>query len=149
MPGRSESQSRRALVVFGGNPELAWLRILKRGYRHCFVVLEAGPVDRQGGRAKRSNWIVYNPLSHYTEITLVAGLQFATIAGHYRDAGCRVVETQQCQPPHKPVPWRPYTCVEAVKRVLGLHARWVFTPWQLSEILKKTLNEKIILDNRK
>src|SRR3954466_12569602 len=28
-------------------------------------------------------------------------------------------------------PWAPFTCVEAAKRVLGLHVRRVMTPWQL------------------
>jgi len=31
----------------------------------------------------------------------------------------------------KEAPWMPHTCVEAVKRVIGLHARFIITPWQL------------------
>jgi hypothetical protein len=28
-------------------------------------------------------------------------------------------------------PVRPFTCVEAVKRLIGIHAPWTLTPWQL------------------
>jgi hypothetical protein len=31
----------------------------------------------------------------------------------------------------RPAPLAPFTCVEAAKRVLGLHDRRVVTPWQL------------------
>ena len=31
----------------------------------------------------------------------------------------------------KPAPFMLFTCVEAVKRVLGIHRRGIVTPWQL------------------
>ena len=37
----------------------------------------------------------------------------------------------------RPAPWRPFTCVEAIKRVLGIHARFIMTPWQLYRHLMK------------
>ncbi len=116
---------RRALVVFSGHADLAWLKVLKRGYRHCFAVVDSG----QGA------WIVYNPMSHCTEISLIAGLNGPAIVGHYRALGFCVVETRVVHPPRRSAPWRPYTCVEAVKRLLGLRASGVFTPWNLYNFL--------------
>jgi len=125
MSDDGEVAAPRALVVFGGQADLAWLKMLKRGYRHCFVVVEA----------ESSIWILYNPLSHCTELGAVTGVEGAAVAGHYRGLGYCVVETYLTNPIKRSAPWRPYTCVEAVKRVLGLRARRVFTPWQLYQFL--------------
>lgn len=115
----------KALVVFAGRADLKWLRVLKPGFRHCFVTL------RQADR-----WVVYNPLSHYTEIQLLGGYGAAELADWFRGQGLRVVSCDLREAPRVPAPWRPYTCVEAVKRVLGLRAPWIFTPWQLYRFLK-------------
>jgi hypothetical protein len=58
----------------------------------------------------------------------------------------RVVETRIRPAPRRPAPLRPYTCVEAVKRILGLHAPWVITPWQLYGLLRKQPAVEIGLD---
>lgn len=114
----------RALVVFVGEAELKWLRFLKPGYRHCFVVIEGA-----------SGWVVYNPLSHYTEIRTYPCLDAEDIAGFYRGIGYEVAETRIHTPPKKLAPMALFTCVEAVKRTLGIHARTVITPWQLQKHL--------------
>ena len=126
MPCEPSWAARRALVVFGGQADLIWLNMLKHGYRHCFAVIESG----------RGVWVIYNPLSHCTEIATVAGPDGPALAGHYRKLGFRVVETRINRPPKCPAPWRFYTCVEAVKRLLGLRAGGVFTPWQLYKYLQ-------------
>ncbi|MEO5336533.1 MAG: hypothetical protein H7841_06530 [Magnetospirillum sp. WYHS-4] len=109
-----------ALVVFAGQADLKGLRLLRPGFRHCFVVLR-----RQG------HWVVYNPLSHWTEIQVLADRPAADLACWFAEKGYRVVPAPAGEAPRIPAPWRPYTCVEAVKRALGLRAPWVFTPWQL------------------
>ena len=48
-----------AFVVFSGQTDLKWLKTLKPGFRHCFVLLETG-----------GHWVVYNPLSNRTDITV-------------------------------------------------------------------------------
>jgi len=125
-----QSPPARALVMFGDRADLPWLKILKRGYRHCFVVIEG----------EGALWVICNPLSHYTELGIMAGTGAAAIATHYRALGYRVLETRVTQPPKRSAPWRPYTCVEAVKRVLGLHAPGVLTPWQLYDFVNRKIN---------
>ena len=44
----------------------------------------------------------------------------------------------------RPAPWGPFTCVEVVKRVLGLHDRWVVTPWQLYRRLSGRLQPRSV-----
>ncbi len=113
-------------MVFVAETELLRLRFLKPGYRHCFAVVEG-----------RSGWVLYNPLSHYTEVETYPGLEMADIVRYYRDAGHEVVETHMRTPARKPAPLGVFTCVEAVKRVLGIHAVSVVTPWRLRQCLKK------------
>lgn len=124
-----------ALVVFSGTADLPWLRILKPGFRHCFAVVEAGGA-----------WVVVNPLAQATELAVVAGVDGDDLAGWYRRRGFRVVACRVNGPPRRPAPLGLYTCVEAVKRVLGIHARRVVTPWNLYKFLLSEKKQKKVLD---
>jgi len=121
---------KRALVVFVGQTELKKLWVLKRGHRHCFALIEG-----------RTGWAIYNPLSHYTEIETYPNLEADEIVGFYQGLGHTVVKTRVQDVAKKRAPLFPYTCVEAVKRALGIHARTVVTPWQLRRYLEN--NRKI------
>ena len=115
-------------MVFADNTDLKLLRLLRSGFRHCFVA-----VRREGG------WVICDPLSHQTDLSVIKGFGADELAAWYRSHGLRVIETCIRAAPSCPAPIRPYTCVEAVKRVLGLHAGWVITPWQLYRLLQKQL----------
>ena len=119
---------RDALVVFSGRVALRWLRVLKAGFRHCFVLIEA-----DGG------WVLYNPMSSGTELDFLAGLDLDGLDRFFRGRGYTTVRTRRQPFAPRPVPWRPYTCVEAVKRALGTRAPCVWTPWQLYRMLKKSI----------
>lgn len=123
-----------ALVVFAGESDLKRLRILKPGFRHCFAVLES-----------RDGWVIYNPLSHRTEIAIIGGVSGMEIMNCYRGQGFRVVPWAISPVRPRPAPWGLYTCVEAVKRVLGIHAPLVVTPWNLYNFLKSEKKEKTSL----
>lgn len=109
-----------ALVVFVDQCDLKWLHWLRRGYRHCFIAVRSG-----------SSWVICDPLSHRTDLAVVRDFSTRELADWYRSHGLRVVQTRILPAPPRPAPIRPYTCVEAVKRVLGMHAPWILTPWQL------------------
>lgn len=121
----------RAVVMFSGRTDLWWLRMLKPGFRHCFVAL--------GGE---NCWVLLDPLAHYTEIAALALPAEFDLAGWYRAEGLIAVEARPRQPPAIAAPWRPYSCVEAVKRVLGLRAPGVVTPWQLYQMLVAEENNR-------
>ena len=141
MPIVPADKGARALVAFSGRTELAWLRVLRPGFRHCFALVQSpaggdGDADALGGP-----WVLYNPLSSGTQIAVWACVDEQTVRAWLRQQGYTVLETHARPIGARLYGWRPYTCVEAVKRVLGFHAPGVFTPWQLYCSLKKTKSE--------
>lgn len=117
-----------ALVVFTGDTCLGCLRILRPGFRHCFVAL-----------CRRDHWIICDPLCHRTDLLVIDHDATADLGAWYRLHGLTVLETHVRAAPVRIAPLRPFTCVEAVKRVLGIHARSVNTPWQLYRYLSATI----------
>lgn len=109
-----------ALVVFSGTTQIAWLRVLRRGFRHCFVLVPAN-----------DGWIALDPLAHRLAVGSVGSLAAGEVAAHYTALGCTVVAAPLREPPRRIRLFAPFTCVEAVKRIIGLDARGVWTPWQL------------------
>lgn len=110
----------RALVVFSGQTGVCWLRWLKPGYRHCFVAVDDG-----------IEWLTVDPLLHRLEIR-ASGLPSAfDLAAEYRRMALAVIEVVPLAVPMRCAPFGLFTCVETAKRLLGIRARWVFTPWQL------------------
>lgn len=110
----------KAWVVFSGQTDLAWLRLLKPGFRHCFVLLNDG-----------RRWLTFDPLSNYTDICVHHDLPAGYNLPQWLEGqGFTVVQSVITQE-KKPAPFMIFTCVEAVKRVLGLHRFFIFTPWQL------------------
>ena len=142
----------RVLVVFSARTELVWLKVLRPGFRHCFVLVEYlnGELGGETGGGRQGEgeraWVLYNPLSNGTQLAVWAGVNAADLQEGLRQQGYLVVETYARPISARLYGWRPFTCVEAVKRVLGLHAPGVFTPWQLYRVLKKCKNRKIVLD---
>ena len=116
-PPRAEP---RAWVVFCGDADLWWLRLLRPGFRHCFVALNDG-----------THWITVDPLSPHLEIAVQPVAAGFDLVGWFAERGHAVVAAPVRRDLDRPAPWGPFTCVEAAKRVLGLHDRWVLTPWQL------------------
>ena len=113
----------RALAVFSGKADLGWLRLLRPGFRHCFVALE------EAGR-----WITVDPLAGYTDVAVQPVPAAFDLAGFYRERGFTVVETRRRRR-FRPAPLLPATCVEVAKRVLGIASWRVLTPGQLHDFL--------------
>jgi hypothetical protein len=114
-----------ALVIFTDGTRPWWLRLLRPGFRHVLIAL-----------ARPGHWVIVNPLSHRATVDLVPGEDGAALAAWFRAQGHTVVETVTRRPPRREAPWAPFTCVEVVKRLLGLHARWVLTPHALYQALQ-------------
>lgn len=114
-----------AWVVFTGQTDLPWLKIFKPGFRHCYVLLNDG-----------HHWLSFDPLSNYTDVSVHHLPPAFNLPLWMKDRGHKVVPAR-VERSLKPAPWMVFTCVEAVKRVLGIHARFIFTPWQLYRHLTK------------
>lgn len=82
-----------------------------------------------------SGWVIIDPLSHRTALSVVEGFSAEELASWYERQGLKAVRTVVRDAPPKAAPMAPATCVEAVKRVLGIHAWTVMTPRQLYDYL--------------
>lgn len=122
----------RAIVVFSGQTDFWWQRLLKPGYRHCGVLIECG--DR---------WVVLEPLAERLDVRILGASSPVALKRALRRRQLLAIETEVLLTASPVLVPGLFTCVEAVKRALGIRAAWVQTPWQL---YKKIQNRKISLD---
>lgn len=117
----SVNEYQKAWVVFSGQTEISWLKFLKPGFRHCYVLINDG-----------ERWTSLDPLSHVTEVSVHHHVPADfDLPAWLESRGNRVVKAPMNRDITKPAPFMLFTCVEAVKRVLGIHRRGIVTPWQL------------------
>lgn len=114
------------LAVFVPVTEIAWLRVLKPGFRHCFVALR-----RDGA------WLALDALKSGIEVRALPVRPDFPLGVFYAGRGFRVLQGRL---PGTRGAARlgimPLTCVEVVKRAVGLRAARVVTPWQLYRRLR-------------
>jgi hypothetical protein len=116
----------KAWVVFSGMTEISWLKLLKPGFRHCYVLINDG-----------ERWVSIDPLSHMTEVSVHHHVPAEfDLPGWLRSRGNKVVQASLKRDLKSAAPVMFFTCVEAVKRILGIHKRGIVTPWQLYRHLK-------------
>lgn len=113
-----------ALVVFSGACALPWLRLLKPGFRHCFLL-----------RRATAGWLLYDPRSDMTELALWSACRPEDLFSILIEKGYIVALARIPPASRRAAPWAPFTCVEAVKRALRIRRRGILTPWQLYRYL--------------
>ena len=121
----------KAWVVFSGQADLPWLKILKDGYRHCYVLLNDG-----------MHWITIDPLSNTMEVT-VHDLPLNFDLPLWMKNNGHLIVPANIHHHETQAPWMLFSCVEVVKRVLGIHRRFIITPWQLYKHLQKEQTAQI------
>jgi hypothetical protein len=113
--------ARQALVCFEHRPGRGVLRLLRPGFRHCFCLL----------RAPRG-WLVCDPLKRGLVLELLPDLPIEALVRHYLATGRHVTVGRACRGPAASGPaLRPLTCVEVVKRAIGVPGGLAPTPWRL------------------
>lgn len=125
------------LVVFSGQVSRWWLRFLKKGFRHCFITLGNG-----------QNWLTIDPMLHKIEVVIQPVAGDFDLEKWYLEQGYQVLKTNLSAVQLTPAPLGLFTCVEVVKRIIGIHNFRIITPYSLYKFLLKVKNEKIILDKR-
>jgi hypothetical protein len=119
-----------SLVCFGeSGTGLWWLKLLKKGFRHCFVALNDG-----------HRWIIVDTLLHRTHVSVPPLDNGFDLASCLREKGYTVIACDVKEPPLKMAPISFFTCVEGAKRILGVHNIMIVTPWQLYKLLVKEKN---------
>lgn len=109
-----------AWVVFTNQSELKSVRCLKRGFKHCFVLIN-----------DRGRWVSIDPMAHYMEVLVHDFPGSFDFAAWLEEKGHHVAKAQFVQGVTSGAPLSLFTCVEACKRILGIHKRSIITPWQL------------------
>lgn len=123
---KNDSLPRRAWVVFSGQTDAPWLQLLKPGFRHCFVLLHDG-----------DHWLSVDPMLNFTDVQVQPVAAGFDLPRWLEGRGHKVVSAPVDRSRVTPAFPAPFTCVEAVKRVLGLRAPLAFTPWRLYRHLMK------------
>ncbi len=113
-----------ALVVFSGQTDLRWLKCLKPGFRHCFVLIRS-----------RDSWISIDPMAHMTRIDLHDLQPGQNLQEVLQEHGLTVIGTYLRDAPKVVAVPMLCSCVEIVKRILGIQAWRIVTPWQLYRYL--------------
>lgn len=127
-------------IAFGGEADQPWLRLLRRGFRHCFAALR----DEAG-------WTVVEPLSGRLLVARLPVPAAYDLPGFYVRAGLAVVGPFAPGPvrPRWLPPVLPLTCVGLCRAVLGAGAPFALTPRGLFRGLLKILQEdrkKVLTD---
>ncbi|MGH1455834.1 MAG: hypothetical protein ACRBDI_03545 [Alphaproteobacteria bacterium] len=120
------SKDKRAWVVFTNQTELPFLRVFKKGFRHCFVLIHDG-----------KNWISIDPMATYMEVAVQDVPTDFDLPTWLKKQGHCVVDAALSQKVKTSMPVMIFTCVEACKRILGIHKITILTPWQLYNHLSR------------
>jgi hypothetical protein len=120
--------ARTAIVVFEDRKARGLLRLLRPGFRHCFCLLHVG-----------DGWLLCDPLKGGLRLDLLPPYEAGDLIHHYTTSGrhASLGPAPQDMPTARLGAW-PLTCVEIVKRALGLIAPRVLTPLQLHTKLIST-----------
>lgn len=118
----------KVYIVFEDNVSLWWLRFLKSGFRHCYLLLEL-----QNGRG----YLELNPFSNQLFVAIRRKIPNFDYISYLRENNlCQVILADIAPAPLKCAPIGLFTCVELVKRVIGLHSVSTITPYQLYKKVK-------------
>lgn len=119
-----------AIVAYTGVSTFWFLKALDRDYRHCLAVLSVPPY-----------WIVVDSLANRISMAVLdaKGLGQFLVTLHRHGYRCQVTRTRSL--PVRRLSLMPCTCVEIVKRALGILDPLTVTPKQLFNKIRK-LNSK-------
>ena len=112
-----------AYVLFRNERSFKGLRLLKKNFRHCAVILES---DR--------HWLYLDQTFFQTEMRIWDKSVFPLV--FFKKKGWKVLQVSSPASSNTNrfrFGW--VDCVSMVKRVLGIKKRWVFTPYQLYKVL--------------
>lgn len=114
--------ARRAIVVFEHRAAGGPLRWLTPGFRHCFCLLDVA----------HTGWLLCDPLKGSLRLDMLPAVEIGVLARHYLGTGRHIAvgrtRTVTVEQPGWPTV---LTCVELVKRAIGLRAAKIFTPRSL------------------
>jgi hypothetical protein len=117
------------LVCANGIRPSWWDRILRRGFRHCYVLIWDGAC-----------WLYVDPTLYRLHVSILDYYQEENPLAWIDDRDVHVLEVAvEAEPKRMRAPWSvgPLTCVEGCKAALGVRSFWLWTPWRLYRYLEK------------
>ena len=118
----------KAIVAFGGEATLWWMRFLKKGFYHCIVAL-----------GYKNEWVIIDPLIHFTDIIVV---KKGNVESFLHQHGYRTLKVDVKEPSTRRLRVMPYTCVETAKRFIGVVNPFILTPYGLFCYLNEKIGKK-------
>ena len=123
------------LVVFSGQVSKWWLRFLKKDFRHCFITIGNGRI-----------WLTIDSMLHKIDIIIQPVAGDFDMEKWYISQGFKVLKATPSKIKLVSAPIGLFTCVEVVKRIIGIHDFRIATPYKLYKFLLNEKDKKIILD---
>ncbi len=125
--------SQQVWIVFGGRADMAWQRMLRPGFRHCFAALR----DEAG-------WLVLDPLAGCLVLARIDVPAAFDLPAFYRRAGLTALGPFPAGTtrPHRLPGLLPMNCVGLCRAVLGHAAPLAFTPRGLHAALSAQLEKR-------
>lgn len=120
---------RKSFVVFSPNTEIWYLFWLRKGFKHCYLIIQ-----------DNGKWISIDPMSSHIDVVVHNLASDFCLATWLKDEGMCVVPVRHRKPVVKSLPASWVSCVEVTKRVLGIRNWWIWTPYQLYKHLEKDNN---------
>lgn len=121
-----------AAIVFEDNTTLWWLKFLSHGFRHCYLIVFSD---------SHPFCVELNPMSNQVFVSIYNRKHLYSYIKNKNFIIIKIFE-----PILKPAPLSFFTCVEFIKRILGIHNRFIITPKKLYTALnncrKKVLTSK-------
>jgi hypothetical protein len=119
-------------IAFAGRAEMAWLRLFRPGFRHCFAAL-----------ADADGWTLVDPLSGRLVVQRLAVERSFDLPRFWRRAGFRVLGPFAPAPPRpsRLPPLLPATCVTACLALLGRRGGFTLSPHALYRTLSAELEQ--------
>ncbi len=112
-------------VGFSDNTTIPVLRLLKHGFRHCFVFF-----------GDEYNTFVLDPISNRIDLSFLP-IGVRDVTNIFESKNIRVVYVPERFDVKKISTSGVFTCVEVVKRVLGISKISIITPFRLYKFLIK------------
>jgi hypothetical protein len=113
-----------AYVIFSDHTDQWWLRGLRRGFRHCYVALPMG-----------GHMVLLDPVLGQMRVVMQDELSVDQFINHLRSNGLNIVfvdiNYKNINFPILAID----SCVAIIKRILGLSAPFIITPYQLYHYL--------------
>ncbi len=112
-------------VGFSDNTTIPVLRLLKHGFRHCFIIF-----------GDESNTFVLDPISNRIDLSFLP-IGVKSMVRIFESKNIKIVYVPERFNTKKISTSGIFTCVEVVKRVLGISKISIITPFRLYKFLIK------------